>query len=73
MADTVLGLWCITPLKNVSVISWRSVLLVEETGVPGENHQDTDKFYHIMSYRVHLFMSGIRTRNVGGKRNCLHR
>jgi hypothetical protein len=21
------------------VISWRSVLLVEETGVPGENHQ----------------------------------
>jgi len=24
--------------KNISVISWRSVLLVEETGVPGENH-----------------------------------
>ena len=23
---------------NISVISWRSVLLVEETGVPGENH-----------------------------------
>jgi hypothetical protein len=22
----------------ISVISWRSVLLVEETGVPGENH-----------------------------------
>jgi len=25
--------------KNISVISWRSVLLVEETGVPGENHR----------------------------------
>ena len=24
--------------KNISVISWRLVLLVEETGVPGENH-----------------------------------
>jgi hypothetical protein len=25
--------------KNISVISWRSVLLVEKTGVPRENHQ----------------------------------
>ena len=25
--------------NNVSVISWRSVLLVEETGLPGENHR----------------------------------
>jgi hypothetical protein len=24
---------------NISVISWGSVLLVEETGVPGENHR----------------------------------
>ena len=24
--------------NNISVISWRSVLLVEETGVLGENH-----------------------------------
>jgi hypothetical protein len=24
--------------NNISVISWQSVLLVEETGVPGENH-----------------------------------
>jgi usherin len=23
---------------NISVISWRSILLVEETGLPGENH-----------------------------------
>ena len=25
--------------NNISVISWRSVLLVEETGVSGENHR----------------------------------
>jgi len=25
--------------KSISVISWRSVLLVEETAGPGENHR----------------------------------
>jgi len=25
--------------NNISVISWRSILLVEETGVPKENHR----------------------------------
>ena len=25
--------------NNISVIPWRSVLLVEETAVPGENHR----------------------------------
>ena len=28
-----------TNFNNISVISWRSVLLVEETGAPGVNHQ----------------------------------
>ena len=28
-----------TIFNNISVISWWSVLLVEETGVPGENNQ----------------------------------
>ena len=27
--------------NNISVISWRSVLLVDETGAPGENHAPT--------------------------------
>jgi len=27
--------------NNISVISWWSVLLEEETGVPGENHRQT--------------------------------
>jgi hypothetical protein len=46
------GLWCLTPLFNtVSVISWRSVLLVEEIEVPRKTTnlpQVTDKHYHIM-------------------------
>jgi len=25
--------------NSISVISWRSVLLMEETGVPGESHR----------------------------------
>ena len=25
--------------NNISVISWRSILLMEETSVPGENHR----------------------------------
>jgi len=39
--------------NHISIISWRSVLLVEETGGAGENHQlsqVTDKLYHIMLY-----------------------
>ena len=28
--------------NNTSVISWLSILLMEETGVPGENHQHQD-------------------------------
>jgi len=35
-----LGLWCFkATFNNISVISWRSVLLVEENGVRGENHR----------------------------------
>jgi hypothetical protein len=53
--------------NNISVISWRSVLLVEEIGVPGEKPV-TDKLYHIMLYRLYLSMSWIQTHNFKSKR-----
>ena len=28
-----------TTFNNITATSWQSVLLVEETGVPGENHR----------------------------------
>jgi hypothetical protein len=35
-----LKLWCFnTMVNNIAVISWRSVLLIGETGIPGENHR----------------------------------
>ena len=54
--------------NNTSVLLWRSVLLVEETGVPGENHRPViDKLYHIN--RVHLACVGFDLKNVNDDRH----
>jgi len=38
--------------NNISVISWRSILLVEETGVPGENHQPAASHWQTLSHFI---------------------
>jgi len=52
--------------NSISAISWKSVLLGEETGVLVTF---TDKPYHIKLYQVHLAMRRIRSHNLGGDRH----
>jgi hypothetical protein len=53
--------------NNISVISWRSVLLVEETRVPGENHRPVILSHNVVSSTTRL--SGIQTHNISGDRH----
>jgi hypothetical protein len=38
--------------NNISIISWQSVLLVEEIGVPGENHRPAASHRQALSHNV---------------------
>jgi hypothetical protein len=38
--------------NNISVISWRSILLVEEIGVPGGDHRPTASHWQTWSHNV---------------------
>jgi hypothetical protein len=64
-----------TTFNNISDISWRSDLLVEETRVPGENHQPVASHWQTLSYNVvssTLRLSDIRAHNFSGYRHWLY-
>jgi len=57
--------------NNISVILWRSVLLVEETG---ENHWPVASHWQTLSHNVvHLALIKMQTHNISGDRYWLHR
>ena len=61
--------------NNISVIWWRSVLLLEETWIPGENHRPAASHGQTLLHNVVSStprLSGIRIR-VSGDRHRLHR
>ena len=57
MADIVFGVRAMVMVfdatfNNISVLSLRSALLVEETGVPGENHRPATSHWQTLSHNV---------------------
>ena len=53
--------------NDISVISWRSASLVEETGGQGENHRPVASHWHTLSHNVvHLALVEIPTNNISG-------
>jgi hypothetical protein len=64
--------------NNISVISWRSVLLVEVTEGPGEYHRPVASHWQTLSHIVvHLALGlgsiEIEAHNISGDRHWLHR
>jgi hypothetical protein len=65
-----------TTFNNISVISWQSVLLVEETRVPRENHRPAASHWQTLSHNVVSStprLIRIQTHNFSDDMHWLHR
>ena len=64
-----MGLWFTVfdvTFNSVSVVSWRSVLLLEKPEKATGLSRVADRLCHMVLYLVHLFMNGVLTHSVGG-------
>ena len=65
-ANWLINFWCFnTTFNNISAILWRPVLVVEEAGVPGENHQPwASNWYSSVNGRFRVKTTEVRRVHV---------
>ena len=77
--STYRGLWVLNAIFDnilATFISWLSVLLLEETGVPGENHRPVTSHWQTLSHNAVSSIppvSDIQIHSIIGDRHWLHK